>query len=418
MVATSTADRVSRIVAEDRQDLIDLCLLVGNLPDYAGHTIQVGEAVVDWLKAADIRAYLQHITPEAVNAIGQIRGSGGGKSLILNAHMDAGEAPPHDAPESEIRMRGTWVEGNTVYGKGMINDKAQLCAEMIAMRALKKAGVNLKGTLTLMGVDFETGAPSVDETQGVNHPGEGFGTEWAVNRGIIADYALVGETSEFTIIAADAGNLRLRISVRGRRVYTPRLNRGDTWQDNPNPHEKAAHLVVELEQWAREYQDREVVEFWGGTIIPKAQVHQIRSTEDYSYIYLDVRLAPGREPLPIVGEIEALAAGLGLECEVEPYEYKRGHYAEGADALIASIKRSHANIIGGEPSAPAPPVLSMWRDINVFNELGIPSVCYGPKRQRENMTSEGNRAMLIDDLVSAAQVYALTALDLCGVAGE
>ena len=414
MVNTGTADKVTRVVEADKQDLIDLCLRVGNLPDYAGHTLAIGESVVSWLGDAVLIA----LRPDGRNAIGELRGTGGGPSLIMNAHMDAGEPPPPDASASEVRMRGTWVDGDLLFGKGMINDKAQLCAEMIAMRAIKKAGVTLRGNLTVMGVDFETGAPSVDERQGVNYPGEGFGTEWAINRGVIADYALVGETSEFTIIAADAGNLRLRISVKGRRVYTPRLNRGDTWKDNPNPYEKSAHLVLALEEWARRYQEREVVEFWGGKIVPKAQVHQIRTTEDYAYIYLDVRLAPGRKPLPIVQELKDLGEDLGLECDVVPYEYKRGYIAEGAEELVDALKRSHARVIGGEPAPPSPPVLSMWRDNNVFNELGIPSVCYGPKRQRETLTAEGNRSMLVDDLVSAAKVYALTAMDLCGVATD
>ena len=56
----------------------------------------------------------------------------------------------------------------------------------------------------------------------------------------------------------------------------------------------------------------------------------------------------------------------------------------------------------------------MWRDLNVFNEVGIPSVCYGPPRQREAMSGAQNRAMKISDLVAATKVYALTALFLCG----
>ena len=66
---------------------------------------------------------------------------------------------------------------------------------------------------------------------------------------------------------------------------------------------------------------------------------------------------------------------------------------------------------------PAPPSAetSMWRDLNVFNEVGIPSICYGPPRQREPVSGAGNRAMKIADLVQATKVYALTAMDLCGV---
>jgi hypothetical protein len=47
--------------------------------------------------------------------------------------------------------------------------------------------------------------------------------------------------------------------------------------------------------------------------------------------------------------------------------------------------------------------------------VGIPSICYGPPRQREAMSGAQNRAMKIDDLVQATKVYALTALKICGV---
>ena len=42
-------------------------------------------------------------------------------------------------------MAGSWLDGEMLYGSGLINDKAQLCAEMIAARAIKKAGARLEG---------------------------------------------------------------------------------------------------------------------------------------------------------------------------------------------------------------------------------------------------------------------------------
>ena len=56
----------------------------------------------------------------------------------------------------------------------------------------------------------------------------------------------------------------------------------------------------------------------------------------------------------------------------------------------------------------------MWRDLNIFNEVGIPSVCYGPGRQKELYSGWQDRAMKISDLVEATKVYALTIMSLCG----
>jgi acetylornithine deacetylase/succinyl-diaminopimelate desuccinylase-like protein len=97
------------------------------------------------------------------------------------------------------------------------------------------------------------------------------------------------------------------------------------------------------------------------------------------------------------------------------FQYSRGFIAQHAEPLIAAVTAAHRYIFGAEPPAPPSAETSMWRDLNVFNEVGIPSVCYGPPRQREPLSGAGNRAMKIADLVQATKVYALAALQLCSI---
>lgn len=416
MARASIEEKLIAAVEADRKDLVDLCLDLGNMPDIHGKIRPLADKVVGWFKELGIQAYVQPITDESANAIAVIPGEGGGPSLIFNAHMDAGGPPSPDMAESEFSMRGAWVEGELLFGKGVINDKAQLCAGMIAARAIKRTGICLKGDLIITGVDFETGEASVNERQGINFPGEGFGTKWLIDRGVVADYALVGETSEFAIVTAECGDVRLKIQVKGRRVYTPRLQRGSRLQENPNAFVRAAHVILALEEWAVAYEQSERREVPGGAMIPKAQFLGLSSTEDNAYLYLDVRTAPGRNPVDIKREVEQVIRRLDLPFEVTIYQYNRGYVAKGAEPLIESIKQAHRAVFGADP--PPPPVadMSMWRDLNAFNEVGIPSICYGPKRQRETMTNSQNRAMKIDDLVQCTKVYALTFLELCGSA--
>jgi acetylornithine deacetylase/succinyl-diaminopimelate desuccinylase-like protein len=108
--------------------------------------------------------------------------------------------------------------------------------------------------------------------------------------------------------------------------------------------------------------------------------------------------------------------GRGFACEVSPYQWSRGYVARDAEPLIAAVTAAHLAVHGTPPPLPPTPEISMWRDVNMFNEVGIPSICYGPPRQRERYSDAGNRAMRVDDLVAATQVYALTALALCGEA--
>ncbi|MBI4525832.1 MAG: M20/M25/M40 family metallo-hydrolase [Deltaproteobacteria bacterium] len=413
-------DKLSEIIDRDREELVELCLKLGNTPSPHGKERSVGELVVDWLKNNGINAYLQSITDQSVNAIGVLPGDGQGASLILNAHLDTGPELEPDASEAARKIEGGWVDGELIFGKGVINDKAQLCAFMIATRAIKKAGIRLKGDLTITGVAFETGAPSVDGFQGVNYPGEGFGSKWAVDRGVTADYALVGETSGFGIIKAECGAVWLKIRVKGRDLYTPRLERGSSLRDHPNAFVKAARVISALEEWAIHYEQKEKVEFSGGTIIPKAQVINVRGEGAVSRpspccdIYMDVRLAPGKRPNTVKKDIEQLIRGLDIDCEVSAFQYSRGHIVKNAEALVTALEDAHGYLFGTEPPLPPSAEVSMWRDVNVFNEVGIPSVCYGPPRQREPLSGAQNRAMKISDLVSATKVYAMTVLLVCG----
>jgi acetylornithine deacetylase/succinyl-diaminopimelate desuccinylase-like protein len=114
-------------------------------------------------------------------------------------------------------------------------------------------------------------------------------------------------------------------------------------------------------------------------------------------------------------EVEAAVRGLGFDCEVTPFQYSRGYVAQNADGLIQGIEAAHRYIFGSAPPLPPSAEVSMWRDVNVFNEVGIPSVCYGPPRQRDPYSGAGNRAMKIADLVTAAKVYALIAIEVCGI---
>ena len=416
----SAYENLIGIIDKEKDDLVALCLELGNTPSHHAQERQLGEAVLQWLAAGGINGKLQFITEESVNAVATLGGAGNGKSLIWNAHMDTGPELGPDATADDKKLETAWVDGDMIFGKGMINDKAQLCAFMIAMRAIKGAGIKLKGDLTLTAVAFETGNPSVDHQQGINFPGEGFGTKWVVDRGVVADYALVGETSGFGIVQAECGAAWIKVRVKGREVYTPRLERGRSIQENPNAFVKAAAVIMAIEDWAVQYEKRETMKFAGGTIIPKAQIVEVRGgrgvgrPNPFCDIFIDARIVPGKNPNSVKQEITAAVAPVNLPCEVSLFQYSRGHIAKGAEPLIAAITAAHQYIFGAAPPAPLSAETSMWRDLNVFNEVGIPSVCYGPPRQREPLSGAQNRAMRIADLVQATKVYALTALMVCG----
>jgi acetylornithine deacetylase/succinyl-diaminopimelate desuccinylase-like protein len=242
-----------------------------------------------------------------------------------------------------------------------------------------------------------------------------------VERGLRGRLALVGEPTGFAICGAQAGYLRVRIAVPGFVPYTPFIERGDGPLNTPNSFERAGHVVVRLIEWSTAYERRERFPFPGGTVAPKAQVQEIRRTAplftqagDECDVYLDIRTAPGRDEGELLGELASALDGLGFVCELTPYDRATGYVAVGADALTAALERAHRVVLGEPPRTPRDPQVSMWHDTNAFNEAGIPAVSYGIQPQPEPWTRERFRSARIDDLVRLAQVYALTALDVCG----
>lgn len=433
-----SADILERI-AQDREALIDLCLTLGNLPDYAGEERAVGVAVSDWLSDGGIESWLQAMSATSVNAVGLIRGTGdrdsGGRSLILNAHMDTQGARPAGGDAAEQALRGARLEDDRLFGRGLSNDKAQLAAQMIAMRAIAASKVRLKEDLYLGATGQETWAPptalaDVATWSGVgpacSQVREGHGARWLVEHGVVADYALVSEVSEFRVTVAQAGYLRLRIAVPGNLPYTPGLERGEGPSGSPNPFERAARVVPALEEWARRFESEGAVEFWGGRLVPKAQVLEMRpagppwtETRDQCHIFFDVRMLPGAHPAAVRQQVRAAVAATGIEATVTAYDYKRGYIAENAEPLLDALRTAHETVVGGALDCASTLDMSMWRDSNAFNEGGIPAVGYGPP-VADTGGARGaagvQRPVAVDDLVKLAKVFALTALQICGVA--
>ena len=97
--------------------------------------------------------------------------------------------------------------------------------------------------------------------------------------------------------------------------------------------------------------------------------------------------------------------------EVELYTYRPAQEMDekkGAP-LRQAITRAHRSIVGGEPKPAPTGTSSMWRDNNVFNEMRIPSITYGPGVS----VGGGIFRMEIDNMLTGARLYTQIALDLC-----
>jgi hypothetical protein len=106
---------------------------------------------------------------------------------------------------------------------------------------------------------------------------------------------------------------------------------------------------------------------------------------------------------------EALIVAGVPASDVELYLFRPGYEAKNADRLVDAVCRAHNQTFDTPPPPPDAATCSMWRDINIWNEVGIPAITYGPRSVRHSH----RRSLTIDSLYQAACVYARTMVDIC-----
>ncbi|MDD9983451.1 MAG: M20/M25/M40 family metallo-hydrolase [Gammaproteobacteria bacterium] len=163
----------------------DLILPYKDLPTYAA---------LEQSGLADVLNYR-----DRPNVVGTFRGTGGGRSLILNGHIDTVTVEPEEAWTRDP-FSGD-IESGLMFGRGTSDMKGGLMAAMMAMAYLLEAGAYLKGDVILQSV--------------VNEEHAGNGTLDLVRRGYRADGAIVLEPTNNTIAVSHPGGLYWQVTVPG-----------------------------------------------------------------------------------------------------------------------------------------------------------------------------------------------------------
>ncbi len=417
-------DVIARI---DPHEVVDLALALGNIDSPTGSEGPAGQFVYDWLARNHFAPKKYALIPERFNVAAWIPGAGGGYSLVYNAHLDTTLRSDADwsARDPNDRLyHSAWVEGDSIYGDGVVNDKGPMAAFLVAAKAIREVGYPLKGDLIVSAVAGEISREPVEEWQGPLYLSKDLGVRFMVTHGVVADYALVAEGTGFGIVGIEPGKAHFKVTVfsDGPRYYSPYLPRPTGLADAPNAIVRAAAVIAKFEEWAYDYQTRNTYRGRMGTIIPKASVNAIRSGYPFNVtsapqicsFYVDTRILPGANPMDVRDELRGVLRAVGVSGEVELYVYRPGFEAKGAERLIETIERCHKQTFPAPPAIVGEPVTSMWRDTNAFNELGIPAVSYAPRAQSHATT----KSFKVKDLTDAALVYARIAMDLCGQARD
>ena len=417
-------DEVLARIEASREDIANLALGLGNTYGPVGQERPTAEQVDGWYRENGLPSQLIDIIDGRANVVARLPGSGNGRSLLFNAHLDTeASGPDYDnlMQVPDLNRMGGWREGDRLFGHTILNDRGCMAIFMVAGRALIQAGVRLQGDVLLTSVVGETGQAPVDEYLGPRYEGKGFGSSYLVQHGVRADFALVAETTDHAISWFQCGANYYKVTLRGRNMYTPRLQRSEKLADHPNAIVKAASVIDAIERWAIAFEAKRTSSTPCGQVQPKAQVGAVRGgipwrpnrSSPYCALYVDVRTLPGEDPQEVTRSLRTAIDDVAVGAELELVMAKPGAVGKGVEPLVAAIRAAHQRVLDSPPPIEAEPaVVSMWRDSNVFNAAGIPAVTFGPSRGQAVVQGTGH--MELDDMVASAKMYALTALQISG----
>ncbi len=137
------------------------------------------------------------------NVVGVLKGKGGGKSLILNGHIDV--VPEGDRTKWNLDPFSGVTENGKMYGRGTTDMKGGNVSLLFAMEAIIKSGIKLKGDVIFQSV--------IEEESG------GAGTLATVQRGYKADAAIIPEPTNMKLFIKQQGSLWFRITVEGLSAH-------------------------------------------------------------------------------------------------------------------------------------------------------------------------------------------------------
>ncbi|HEX2038662.1 MAG TPA: ArgE/DapE family deacylase [Acidimicrobiales bacterium] len=338
-----------------------------------------------------------------VDVVGVWRGTGGGRSIVLNGHVDVVPAGPLEL-WSASPWSGEIVDGR-LYGRGACDMKAGLAAGIYAVAALRAAGVRLAGDVVVESV--------IGEESG------GLGTLAAIARGYRADAAVILEPTRLRMCPVQSGALTFRLSVPGRATHAAMKPEGVS---------AVAKFVALFEAIEQLEQDRHArfshPLYDDPTHVAPVSIGTVRAGEWHSTVP-ERLVAEGRFGV-FPGE-SAADARAALEAAVETaaqqdewlrlnppaVEWFEGQFESGAcpldDPIIDAIGGAHTAVTG---AAPAVEGVTYGSDLRLFtNHAGMPAVLYGPGDVR--LAHAADEYVPVEEVVTAAKVMAVLLSSWC-----
>lgn len=317
----------------------------------------LAQFIADWGSANGLEVIIQDVAENRPNVILIARGTGGGKSLMLNAHTDTVGVSEMNDPFNPI------IEGGRMYGRGAYDMKSGLAACMIALKQAKD--MPLSGDVYLSAV--------IDEEYA------SLGTKAIVNEWErwSADAVIITEPTELDICIAHKGFVWLEVEVFGKSAHGSRPHLGI---DAIAKMGKVLVGIDELDQSLRANPTHPLLESGSlhASIISGGE--NISMYPAYCKLVIERRTIPGETPEIVQAEIQAILDNIA---ESDPQfnatvnvTLAQGYFGiEPDEPIVSLLHEKTSNLLQREIPFIG---VTFWMDSALFAGKGIPTVILGP----------------------------------------
>jgi acetylornithine deacetylase len=409
---------VDRILAGVREkEILSMATDVINIPSPTGEELQMAEYMKSALQQIGLEVTWQEVEEGRANVVGRWKGSGGGKNLMFNGHMDTSNTGREEFLSGIGYKPQAVVKGGFIYGLGIYNMKGALVCYINAVKALQRAGIRLQGDVIIAAVAGEIEKTQWGEFKGKEYRGYGCGSHYLVNHGVLPDMCILGEPTDMHVVLEHFGSMWVRISCTGIYVHTAFCEGREEMNSIRRMVELMPPILEWIEQWEKKasHGGKKAIVNLGG--IRGGHAWRASRTPEKTDLFLDVRVPPTipmaearRDILGLFSELEKAHADWGLEFET--YVSVPGARISEEHEMIRAIDRNHKRITGKTPERE---VVTWCSDASVLSRYGIETVNYGPSSGPRDKKGEKVR---IQTLVEITKIYALTAAELCGVSSR
>jgi acetylornithine deacetylase/succinyl-diaminopimelate desuccinylase-like protein len=406
---------ISRIVAAVREDeIVAMAGDVINIPSPTGEELHMAEYMQSALRQLGLNVTWQEVEEGRANVVGRWTGTGGGKNLMFNGHMDTSNTGREDFLAGIGYKPSAVIKNGFIYGLGIYNMKGALVCYIHAVKALQRAGVKLNGDVIIAAVAGEIEKTQWGDFKGKEYRGYGFGTHYLVNHGVLPDMCILGEPTDMHVVLEHFGSMWVRISCTGIYVHTAFCEGREEMNSIRRMHELMETILKWIANWEKNaaHGGKKALVNLGG--IRGGHAWRASRTPEKTDLFLDVRVPPTipmndarRNIQQMFLELEKKYPDWGLEFET--YVSVPGARISEDHEMIKAIDANHEQIMGERPERE---VVTWCSDASVLSRYGIETVNYGPSSGPRD--KEGEKVQ-IKTLVDITKIYALVAAELCGV---